>query len=283
MQADLYTMTPAPNNLAKYVRSIIYTNQTENIDVSSHANSTGCMYLGWLVDGNCHVMHDYGARTLNEGSWHLSGQILNNNIEMQYNGPFKHILFELKPLGAFQLFNIKGINCLNQCLAPSEISEQLSQFCNEISDASQNLALTDLDSRIKHITERFVQRTSKPYAVPSYLEDSLEKLDACSGTIRINELATEINISSRQLNRTFKEYVGLSPKFYAKVLQMNQALHAMMTNDQHYLTQIAQASGFYDQSHLIHVMQDFFSSSPADFINSDEHVLLTFLARSRSD
>lgn len=283
MQQDLYTVSPAPKSLNDYVRSIIYCNQTTDIDFVGNANSTGCTYLGWLVDGQAKTKHDHGSLDLARDDWHVSGQILNNDIEMHYSCKFKHILFELRPLAAYQLFNIKGIDILNQCLLPADLSSDLDQFCQAIVHESSHLETTDLDSRIQILTRALSIRARTPNKVPDYLSESIDLLDDSKGMLKINELVANTNVSTRQFNRKFLELVGLSPKFYAKVLQMNHALHSMMRDDQAYLADVAQASGFYDQAHLIHVMQDFFSKPPVEFINSDEQMLFTFLARSRTD
>ena len=281
MQPDLYNVIPAPSSLNIYVRSIIYSNQTTDIDFISTANSTGCTYLGWLVDGKAVTNHDYGSLGLLKNDWHLSGQILNNNIEMHFTGSFKHILFELKPLAAYQLFNIKGIDILNQCLTPSDLNSDLEQFCKAIVHDCSNIEINDLDSRIQKLSCALTKKAITPSHVPDYLIDCIKMLDDSKGALKINELVANTHVSARQFNRKFMECVGLSPKFYAKVLQMNHALHTMMSDDQAYLADVAQSSGFYDQAHLIHVIQDFFSKPPVEFINSDEQILFTFLARSR--
>lgn len=282
MLADLYSVLPAPDVLSKYVRAIVYANQTTDVNDSTKAVATGCSYLGWLVEGNTETKHDFGNLILSDDNWHFSGQIFNNNIDIFYRGQLKHILFEFKPLAAFQLFNIKGVDTLNLCQYVKDTNVETEQFCRSISEQARGLDSADIDTRINLITTALSERTLNPFVAPAYLEQCIEELDKSEGTLQIQDLAEKVNMSIRQVNRKFIEYVGISPKYYAKVLQINQAMHAMMTDNQMYLTEIAQATGFYDQAHLIHVMQEFFSKPPVEFINSDEPILFKFLARSRN-
>lgn len=75
-------------------------------------------------------------------------------------------------------------------------------------------------------------------------------------------LATVIDVSVGQLFRAFKASVGLSPLRYIAARRLELACVLLRTT-RHPLSDIAIASGFFDQSHLCRVFRRSVRSSPA--------------------
>lgn len=78
------------------------------------------------------------------------------------------------------------------------------------------------------------------------------------GIVKV-EKELEIGISSRQLRRLFDNYIGFSPKSFAKIVQT-----------QHTIQQLSQPNfsffdaGFYDQMHFIKTIKSFTGLNPTD-------------------
>ena len=122
----------------------------------------------------------------------------------------------------------------------------------------------------------------QPNSVPDYLLAGVEEIEKADGFISINEICKNLGISQRQFSRQFSQIVGLSPKYFARVLQMNKALQALLSKDQNYLSDIAVQTGYYDESHLIHAIQHFFNLNTNELLNSEQETLFTFLGKSRN-
>ena len=278
-------MIPAPPGINKFVRSFIFTNErTDNADISNPAKPTGCNYFGWLVDGSGKVVYDGKTIYAEKDYCHISGQIYQlNDITLTFTGPYKHIFAEFTPLGMYQLFGITGSQSVDQVIivSPLQFNFQLSHFFNELIAKASGLPTTDMESRLELLQDALMERIPFALKVPKYLESGIAILNASNGAIKISELMESLDITERQFNRKFTELVGIPPKFYAKTLQINKAILAMMHDDRDYLTEVAQAAGFFDQPHFIRVMRGFFNSSPNEFLQSDEQTLFKFLGRSR--
>ncbi len=84
----------------------------------------------------------------------------------------------------------------------------------------------------------------------------LEGLYASNGNFRVQK---ELNygISPRQLRRLFDEYIGFSPKAFAKIIQLQHAVQHITDPDYSYFD-----SGFYDQAHYIREMKAFSGLTP---------------------
>jgi AraC-like DNA-binding protein len=81
--------------------------------------------------------------------------------------------------------------------------------------------------------------------------------------------------------RRFTHVVGVGPKFFGQILQINWVVSLLYADDTPSLTEIAHEAGFYDQAHFNHAMQQFFSEGPREFLQSDHVFFKAFLGESR--
>jgi AraC-like DNA-binding protein len=90
----------------------------------------------------------------------------------------------------------------------------------------------------------------------------VEQLRVRSGFSRIAELARDVDLGERQLERLFDAKVGLSPKALAKVLRF-QAFLARAHEPQS-TAELASAHGYADQSHLARDLRALTDLTPAE-------------------
>jgi AraC-like DNA-binding protein len=93
---------------------------------------------------------------------------------------------------------------------------------------------------------------------------SVHTVLAHKGTLTVDSLAGEHGISKRQFERRFKDLAGLSPKLYSRVIRF-QAATQYKLNGTRDLTEIAYASGYYDQSHFINDFRQFSGYTPKQY------------------
>jgi AraC family transcriptional regulator, glycine betaine-responsive activator len=79
---------------------------------------------------------------------------------------------------------------------------------------------------------------------------------------RPGEVAAELGISARQLERLFDRHLGTSPKRYAMGLRLARARNLIVQTEQS-VAEIAMASGFTSTSHFSRVFRATFGISPA--------------------
>ena len=72
-----------------------------------------------------------------------------------------------------------------------------------------------------------------------------------------------IGISSRQLQRLFKYYIGDSPKTFSKVVQFQNILKAKPSTQSLQQNKLFYDIGYYDQSHFIKDFKHFYGVTPA--------------------
>ena len=91
--------------------------------------------------------------------------------------------------------------------------------------------------------------------VMSYIQDNL------GVSMKVEDLASLVNLSAGQFFRAFKVSVGVPPFHYILRKRLDLACKMMATTDES-LSQIAIACGLYDQSHLCRMFRRMVGESP---------------------
>lgn len=88
------------------------------------------------------------------------------------------------------------------------------------------------------------------------VEKLLKNIHVSGGRLSVAELAGLLPGSERQVNRIFRQTVGLSPKIYSRLIQFHRALRLMRD---HGLSgvQASSEAGYADQAHMVRSFRQF--------------------------
>jgi AraC-like DNA-binding protein len=75
--------------------------------------------------------------------------------------------------------------------------------------------------------------------------------------------------SQKQLILNFKKYVGLSPKYYQRILRFNDILQKIHNREKISWAEVAYNCGYSDQSHFIKEFNHFSGFNPQEFIKRE--------------
>jgi AraC-like DNA-binding protein len=89
------------------------------------------------------------------------------------------------------------------------------------------------------------------------------------GIPSMDALSNQLNMSQRQIERLYQLQVGLSPKYYSRLLRIDAARKALK-EPTHSLTDLGLSLGFYDQSHFIREFKTIIGMTPSAYV---EHSL----------
>jgi AraC-like DNA-binding protein len=202
----------------------------------------------------------------------IAGPKINEHIYVEYNGTLEQILIEFTASGFYYLFHespsqfINSLYCLDDILLPTE-SEKLNETLKRSNTVQRKI----------HSLERFLLKRSSNAIPPcEYVENSLKLIGEARGNITIKELIDKLSISERQLERRFREVVGITPKQFAKIVQLHFVINLMYIKKYNTFQDIAYFASYYDLAHFYHIFKDFTGFSPVEFINSDEHLAFEY-------
>jgi AraC-like DNA-binding protein len=112
------------------------------------------------------------------------------------------------------------------------------------------------------LEQRLRDNQSCAPAIISCMNDMIKS----HGPLKIEQIAQQYFISQRQFERRFKEYAGLSPKLFTRIVRFHSACQ-QFGNPNTSLTEIAYDCGYYDQSHFIHDFKEFSGLHPKHYFS----------------
>lgn len=123
-----------------------------------------------------------------------------------------------------------------------------------------------------HERNVMMQRFLDIYHAEKFRE--MEKVAKClqiiaekHGIIRIQELAQKIACSSRYINRLFISHIGIAPKLYCQIIQLDTSLHEVLLNRPKSLLDTAVRWGYFDQAHMNRIYQKFLKKTAYEMKN----------------
>jgi len=192
-----------------------------------------------------------------QGSFVGGAQVQTRDIQILKAGEYFGIRFYSGALRHF--FNL-------------DLSEITDQFvgneylpCRDFPDLYQSIYQESSYRKRAKICENWLLHNYQPQPKNRF-DQALGLIYQSSGNIRINDLAGNVNWSSRHLNRIFQLYTGLGTKTFTKIIRLQHACRQLYTTPNKSLNSDLEL-GYFDQSHLIKDFRQHLSSKPTDFSN----------------
>lgn len=207
---------------------------------------------GLIFQEEANVFLDKEKQTLPQ--MFLYGQTTNHS-EQKAIGNFRSIGVYFQPTALRTIFNIDASELTNQhtsidCVTNDPILEELIN-ANSIHD------------KIEIISRFFLKRIRQ-------VKHHDKKADFATTLLQngnaLKDIQKEMNLSERSLERLFKQYVGLSPQVYSRIVRFQSGLHVLRQNNFDKLTDVAYHHDYFDQSHYIRDFKAFTGVNPRQFI-----------------
>jgi AraC-like DNA-binding protein len=96
------------------------------------------------------------------------------------------------------------------------------------------------------------------------LDAAIDEIITSRGQTRIHDLAGQIGLSSRQLEREFRASVGVSPKALARIMRFQNLLRLVGEGPLREWSYLALESGYSDQPHMVREFREFSGQSPSE-------------------
>jgi AraC-like DNA-binding protein len=134
-------------------------------------------------------------------------------------------------------------------------------------EAEQLQPLT-IQERINTIDRWLLKRMTFSNGKPEAWEHCLATIVARDGNINVYDLAREVGISQKQMERKFVEKVGPTPKQFAQLLRFRKLREYLANRKDESLMNIAFDFEFTDHAHLTKFFRKFAGITPSEFTKS---------------
>ena len=277
MDINSYQLVEPNVALRPFIRRFMVADSDQCLNETVYPKPTGYNYLHWIIRGEWRGIIDDDARNFADKLF-ITGQIKDADISVTHYGRFQHIVAEFTALGFYQMTGLYADQFINKAVEIHGIDMRLQESLSEVVSVSTQDKISDY---IRILEDKIISCDEPLNPVPDYLRKGVELIENKDGLIKIKSVYDQLDISKGHFIRIFKKIIGMTPKYFARVLQMNRVVQAMVEQDNKYFADMAAEYGYYDESHLQRAIQEFFKHSPGRFLDSQQETLFAFLGQSR--
>lgn len=196
----------------------------------------------------------------------ISGQ-LSKFYDMEIRGKLSLFSISLHPYAVNLLFNFPSSETFNKNVPLSYLTgERITGLEEKLYDAKSFHEKVGIASA--YLLERLKKSDLNGYN--KRLKHNISVINKAGGNVEIDFLASEACMGRKQYERKFIEHIGCSPKKFLQTVRFQQCLSLKSNYPEMRLTELAYASGYFDQSHMINDFKQFTGSTPKHFFSSCE-------------
>lgn len=187
--------------------------------------------------------------------------------EVRLSGTVILFAIRFKPEGIYSIFGIPASKFIDgyEDMA-MVIGDDFRGFCHRVREEKST---TGMVSR----TESYLLRTLQRNKIDlSYINFAAELIRQIKG-IRIEELSDRVFISQRQLEREFKNKLGIGPKHYLRIMRLNE-VQRLLKDRAMDLTSVAYHCGYTDQAHFIRDFKSIIGENPTIFLKGKNRYIV---------
>jgi len=204
----------------------------------------------------------------------LAGQ-LRTYFYLQNTGTTGSVAIKLKPAALSQLFGLSMDQYVDQIIDLSSLAHPMLNGLTEKINTAVALKQTQQGELIKELLDNYFMKLV-PSATANPLKQPLDLIFQTNGMLTVAEMASAADVSERQLERLFKKYIGLSPKYYARIIRFNY-IFKLITAKKCSWAEVVYQSGYYDQSHFIRNFKAFTGEDPSAYYFEEKNMANFFL------
>lgn len=156
--------------------------------------------------------------------------------------------------------------------SPQDIINSFYRLENEEAfEGVKTLAADNRFTEIIAVYENYITKQIEKHPLSKDLLTIGEKVIRKDGQVlNVEELAAEMGYSTRYLHSRFKEFFGMSPKKFIKLIRFNQALKYIHSHGgDRKLSSIAQEAGYHDHSHFIRDFKAICGKTPKEIFSNN--------------
>ena len=252
--------------LNEYIESIFHFKDLIPEHSIERVVPTGHIFIIFELDGFTRSTYDNDTlEPINsfEKVW-ISG-MHKNYISISAHQKSEMFVIQFKPSGTYPFLHFP-VHTLNEKIVPAEeiFGAGIMALREEI--LSKKTSEEKFKTAVTWLEHRF-QRSKVP---PAELLSVVDKLHT-NTVANYSKIVREYPKTPKHLIDQFKKYIGLTPKYYQRILRFHEILGQIHRSEKIEWAQIAYQCEYADQSHFIKEFKHFSGFNPQKFIQQDLH------------
>jgi AraC-like DNA-binding protein len=180
-----------------------------------------------------------------------------NTVKLQLGHQHYVIKVSFQPGGLYRLLGIPMQELLQ--VEAFNATDFLGNLINELTEQIWEAAnITMMVEQIEMALLKFSNRLKEKLPI----DHIFQQMILSGGLMSMDKAASDACLSLRQFERQFKQRIGLSPKFYSRLIRFSNAWILKENQPNQSWTSIAHQTGYFDQMHLIRDFKEFAAVNP---------------------
>jgi AraC-like DNA-binding protein len=222
----------------------------------------------WVVSWDLRGQPPFVSATLPHPSVHIVfepgrrevGGVNPGRFQRRLTGKSRAFGIKFRP-GAFEPFLGKSVATLT-----NKIVGIRSLFGPEGTALRDAILAEPDEATCVRLSEEFLRaRLPAPSAEVAAIRDLVERLAVDRDLTRVEQAAQLLNTDTRQLQRLFRRYVGVSPKWVIQRYRLHEAAEQLRSTEPPDLAELAVRLGYFDQAHFARDFKRVIGQSPGQY------------------
>jgi AraC-like DNA-binding protein len=219
---------------------------------------TGCIELIiHLNDLHCDLEKD---NTWSQSPDYMIMGLYTKPYEIRFKDFVNVFAIRFKPEGIFNIFGVPASLLMDRYEDMSLIlGKEFEDYSLKIKEE------TSVHTMIQRTENYLLKNLLSNKINMNYVNLAANLIRSTKG-VKIKDVSSRLCISKRQLEREFKEKIGISPKHYLRIIRINEVLRLLNKGKVIDLTSVTYHCGYFDQSHFINDFKRLTGQKPTIFI-----------------
>jgi AraC-like DNA-binding protein len=215
----------------------------------------------FFPDGNPGIVFHYKTPFATQARSFIYGQA-SSFRQMNSAGSIGMLIIVLQPYGAYTLLGIPAHELTDEMIPLTDLRGTRAQEAGE-----QICMASDPFHRIRLAEDWITQQIDHHGNIVLPVQQAVAMICQHRGLASIHQVTSQLYITERQLERSFREMVGLSPKSFSGIIRLQTALKSLQckTPDTN-ITETVYDCGYYDQAHFIRVCRKHTGLTPREYL-----------------
>lgn len=232
-----------------------------------------------IPDGHTEIIFHFGDpyRINLNGQWQLqsksllAGQIT-KHFFLENTGVSSMVGVKLKPTALTHLFDLNMLDFTDDV---RDIADVLGDSWSQL---HRHLAELTPVERVDTLQKHFALLCRRWPA--NACDRALDLIFERNGMVTVTEVAESVGVGERHLQHLFSQWVGLTPKYFARIVRFNY-LFKLIDKSKTW-SDLAFEAAYYDQAHFIRNFKSFTGESPSAYSFDEKNMANFFLNKKRT-
>ncbi len=218
-----------------------------------------------------HYRINLGDGWKKQGNSLLAGQI-SKHFFLENSGATDILGIKLKPSAVAHLFGVPMNSMTDQVVSLGKATE------NKMKAVEASIRKMEDDNERIKLIDTFFSESCAGYSEDHPVDRALAMIFSKHGMISVNDICKELSVTDRYIQQLFRKYVGLSPKFFARIIRFSYIFQLIKENSPDWAAVVYEA-GYYDQSHFIRNFKAFTGEDPTAYMFAEQSLANFFMKK----